>query len=283
MAEIYSPNKVIENLEKFAIKPFAKYNPVLEIVTSDSINEDDKSYIGMIKKKGAGYGATINVSSCDSSFAAIQQIQGLRDSSIVNGIIIVGSFGDDANHGLAKSIPSRLDIDCISPTTYGDLVVDSSPLSFRKAPCTAAACFKILEDIYKTNNFSNLNIAVIGRSLRVGRPLAEILIQYNATVTVFNSHSQIYDFSNFDAVVSAVGQPNYWTPNMFVRDQVVIDVGINVDVDGNICGDVDPSVTDILGKFGVITPVPGGVGPLTTTILFSKLFTTAALMHGEVL
>lgn len=280
----YNPDNVIAQLEKYSIEPFQIFTPTLGVILSSNANEDDRCYLKNIQKKAEYYNAIIDVRECASPFEAVQQIQSLRENSSVNGIIMIGSFGKDADQGLADSIPMRLDIDCIAGDTFGQLFTSSSPIGFRLGPCTAVACFKILEDILKTSDFSNLNVLILGRSMRVGRPLAEILCQHNATVTVAHSHSDIWNFEKYDVVISAVGKPRIWGDREFdIDNTVIIDVGINIDQNGKICGDVDENIFDEDDPTLTYVKSPGGVGKVTTAVLFAKLFYNCALMNGEVL
>lgn len=284
---IYSPERVIERLEKYSIKPFQYLKIVkLGIVLNKNCSKDDLCYLKIIKKKAEKYEVQIDLRECVSAFEAIQEIQSLRENSSVNGIIIIGSFGKESDRALANAIPARLDLDCISSNALGELMVNNSPTGFRQGPCTSIACYKIIEDVLGSSDFSELKVLVLGRSLRVGRPLAEILCSHNATVTVAHSRTQnaIVNFKGYDIVVSAIGQPNHWKHKHFSIDNtLVIDVGINVDEDGNICGDIDNEVYEEDNKGVIYVKSPGGVGPITTTVLFAKLFYNCALMNGEIL
>lgn len=282
---IYDPSHVIIQLEKYSIEPYQFLTPVLGVILSDKATNDDICYLDNIKKKADQYNVIVQIRKCNSPFKAIQEIQSLRENSSVNGIIIIGSFGNDANQGLAESIPMRLDIDCIAGDTYGSLCTSTSPIGFRLGPCTAVACYKIIEDILETNDFSEQKVLIMGRSMRVGRPLAEILCQHNATVTVAHSRSgnAIIDFEGYDIVVSAVGKPRIWHEAFSRDNSIVIDVGINVDNDGKICGDVDEDSFDEDDSSVIYVKSPGGVGKITTTVLFAKLFYNCALMNGELI
>lgn len=281
---LYDPSNVITALEKYSIEPFQNFTPTLGVIISSKASKDDECYLDNITKKADFYGATVDVRQCNSPFEAVQQIQSLRENSNVNGIMIIGSFGKDADQGLADTIPTRLDIDCVAGDTYGSLFTTTSPTGFRLGPCTSVACFKILEDILGTSDFSEYSVLILGRSMRVGRPLAEILCQHNATVTVAHSRTgrALVDFDGYDVVISAVGQPRIWCNEFSIDNEVVIDVGINVDKNGKICGDVNEISFDDDNIFVTYVKSPGGVGKVTTTVLFAKLFYNCALMNGEI-
>lgn len=281
MAEIYNPKRIIENLEKFSIYPYQHLMPVLTVIIRKDARQDETSYLKSLQRKAKEYGAMVVVEYASNIRDAALAIQSLRKDYKVNGIIILSSFGKESDRVLKNLIPLRLDLDCVSASTFGELITSTSPIGFRLGPCTAVACYKILEDIYGTDDFEYKSIGIVNRSLRVGRPLAEILTQHNGTVTVYHTKSKI-DLKQHDIVICAIGKPNYFTRKDFREGQVVIDVGINVLPNNKICGDVDfEDVKDILGETGIITPVPGCCGQLTTTILFSKLFISAAELAGE--
>lgn len=281
MAEVYNPKGVIENLEKFSIHPYQYLTPTLAVIIKKDAQQDEVSYLKSLQRKAKEYGAKILVSYVLNVHNAALVIQNLRSGYEVNGIIILSSFGEEIDRALSNLIPSRLDLDCVSSATFGKLITNTSPIGFRFGPCTSVACYKILEDIYKTDDFKYKSIGIVNRSLRVGRPLAEILTQHNGTATVYHSKSNI-DLKQHDAVICAVGKPNYFTSESFREGQIVIDVGINALPNNKVCGDVDfENVKTTLGEKGIITPVPGCCGQLTTTILFAKLFVSAAELAGE--
>lgn len=280
MAIVYDPSDVIANLENFSIFPYKELNPILAVIIKKDADQDEVCYLQALQKTAKKYGAKVLVEYATNMQEVASVIQGLRKNYFISGIIILSSFGKEADRALSNLIPTRLDVDCVSSTTFGELITSSSPISFRKGPCTAVACYKIIEDIF-SDDLSYKSVGIINRSLRVGRPLAEILVQHNATVTVYHSKSTI-DLSQHDIVICAVGQKDFFTPDYFREGQVVIDVGINVCENHQVAGDVMfDKVCDKLGEKGIITPVPGCVGKLTTTVLFAKLFSNAAELMGE--
>lgn len=144
------------------------------------------------------------------------------------------------------------------------------------APCTAAACLETL-DAYGID-MAGKRVAVVGRSLVVGKPVAMMLLDRNATVTV--CHSRTADVSvatrEADIVVLATGRAKAYGAEYFRSGQVVLDVGINVDAGGNLCGDADfDAVEAVLGASGAITPVPRGIGGVTTSVLMKHVVEAA--------
>jgi len=132
-------------------------------------------------------------------------------------------------------------------------------------PCTPFGCMKMLESIHY--DLKGKHAVVIGRSNIVGKPMAMMLLQKNATVTICHSHTQnLADLTRqADLIVAAVGVRNVLTKDMVKPGAVVLDVGMNRDDNGKLCGDVDfPGVSEVSSY---LTPVPGGVGPMTITML----------------
>ncbi len=160
-----------------------------------------------------------------------------------------------------EAIASEKDVDGFHVANAGALMV-GAPL-FK--PCTPYGCMKMLESIEYP--LRGARAVVIGASNIVGKPMAMLLLQAGATVTICNSKTKDLSVHNKDAdiVVVATGKPKMITGNMIKPGAVVIDVGINRLPDGKLCGDVDFDTAKYVA--GWITPVPGGVGPMTITML----------------
>ena len=259
----------IKKLETVAIDPHPTLNPTLGVIYRAE-DAAAGSYLRSIRRNAEKYKSTVISAECDSIQGASLKIrQWVQDPSI-NGIILISDYGE-ATQSLYNLIPARLDIDGLSNKSAAHLYGSKDPIAYRKAPCTAAACLKIIQTLYD-NELAGLNVAVVGRSMRVGRPLAELLLQQGCTVTLYHSRSKKSDFRDKDVLVSAIGQPNYFCHSLNVDAErlTIIDVGINYDEHGHICGDVNyDSVKD---KAAYITPVPNGVGAVTNTVLFAKLY-----------
>ncbi|WP_296558983.1 bifunctional methylenetetrahydrofolate dehydrogenase/methenyltetrahydrofolate cyclohydrolase, partial [Pigmentiphaga sp.] len=164
-------------------------------------------------------------------------------------------------HKVIEAISTRKDVDGYSVLSAGELMAGLD--GFR--PCTPYGCMKLIEST--GYDLRGKHAVVIGRSNTVGKPMALLLLQANATVTVCHSGTPdlAYHTRQADVVVAAVGRRNTLTGDMVKPGAVVIDVGINRDDEGKLCGDVDfASVSEVAGW---ITPVPGGVGPMTITML----------------
>lgn len=165
---------------------------------------------------------------------------------------------------VVEAINPEKDVDTIHPLNMGKLILGD----YKLAPCTPAAVMELLK-AYRID-VGGKECVVIGRSNIVGKPMAAMLMQQNGTVSV--CHSRTKDLKEVcrraDILVSAIGKTKYITADYIKPGAVVIDVGINRDEAGRLCGDVDfDAVSEVAG---VITPVPGGVGPVTITMLMKN-------------
>ena len=169
---------------------------------------------------------------------------------------------------LQQYIGPRKDIDGITDCSILSVLKYSNP---NFAPCTAEACIRILKH-YKIP-LDGAHVVVVGRSMVVGKPVAILLDKENATVTLCNSHTKNLQeiTKSADIVIAALGKKNFLTKDYFSPNQTVIDVGFHYDED-DISGDVDKEVADYVKN---ITPVPGGVGSVTTAVLINHLYKAA--------
>lgn len=279
--KLLKPDAAIAALEQHVILPNLNLVPTLGVIIKQAHSSDERSYLKSILNLAKEYNANVVVEYCADVIEASEKIYELKKNAEVDGIIILSSFGDnDINRALANMIPSRLDLDCMSSTTMGMLITNPSPIGYRFGPCAPVAAMKVLEYEEFLSDLSGLKVAVLGRSLRVGRPLAEMLTQHNATVTCFHSKSGEFDLKGYDIVISAIGQPKKIDSSMVDSNALLIDIGINVDPDtGSICGDFD--IESFKDTDVSITPVPGCIGKLATVVLFSKLFTNACMLKGN--
>ncbi|HST73471.1 MULTISPECIES: bifunctional 5,10-methylenetetrahydrofolate dehydrogenase/5,10-methenyltetrahydrofolate cyclohydrolase [Kocuria] len=196
---------------------------------------------------------------------------------------------DDATHGIILQTPlppgvdadeligaidAGKDIDGANPLSLGRLTVGQDAF----APATARAVVEILE--HYDVPVAGRHVTVVGRSAVVGKPLLQLLLQRDATVTVCHSRSRPLDryTREADVVVAAVGRPDLLTGDQVRAEAVVVDVGTNVLEDGRLVGDVEPTSTAAVAS--ALTPVPGGVGTVTTALLVLHT-TQAALQLSE--
>lgn len=189
-------------------------------------------------------------------------------------------------HGILVQmpLPKHLDPDIVINTIRPDKDVDAfNPHNVGKImlgdydflPCTPAGVMELLK--YYNIDASGKNCAVIGRSNIVGKPMAMLMLHANATVTICHSRTPdlVSACKNADILVAAVGRPGFVTADMVKEGAVVIDVGINRNENGKLCGDVDFDA--VCEKTSFITPVPGGVGPMTIAMLMKNTLTSAKL------
>jgi methylenetetrahydrofolate dehydrogenase (NADP+) / methenyltetrahydrofolate cyclohydrolase len=190
------------------------------------------------------------------------RIAALNADPSIHGILVQMPLPKHIDpHRVIEAIATHKDVDGFSTLSAGELMTGLP--GFR--PCTPYGCMKLIESTGQS--LKGKHAVVIGRSNTVGKPMALLLLQAHATVTV--CHSGTPDLGlhtrQADVLVAAVGRRNTVTADMVKPGAIVIDVGINRNEDGKLCGDVDYStVRDVAGW---ITPVPGGVGPMTITML----------------
>ena len=186
-----------------------------------------------------------------------------NDDPLVHGILIFRPLPKNLDEEkISEMIAPGKDVDCFGPVNTAKVMTGDEG-GF--APCTAEAAIEIGER--NGIDFDGKKVAVIGRSMVVGRPLAMMLIRKNATVTVCHSYTKDLAGScrDADVVISAAGSAGLIKADMVREGVCVIDVGINVTEDGKLTGDVD--FDPVAAKAEKITPVPGGVGGVTTSIL----------------
>ena len=197
-----------------------------------------------------------------SEAALLARIEALNADPTVHGILVQMPLPKHIDpHKVIEAIATAKDVDGYSTLSAGELMTQLP--GFR--PCTPYGCMKLIEST--GFDLRGKHAVVIGRSNTVGKPMALLLLQANATVTVTHSGTPDlgYHTRQADIVVAAVGRANTLTADMVKPGAIVIDVGINRKADGKLCGDVDfEGVKEVAGW---ITPVPGGVGPMTITML----------------
>ncbi len=185
----------------------------------------------------------------------------------VNGILLQLPLPKGLNAESATShIPFEKDVDGFSAENLGLLLLHKE----RTVACTPLGVMKILE--HEGVEIAGKHAVVLGRSDTVGKPMAMLLLNANATVTICHSKTQNLKeiCKNADILVSAIGKAKFVTADMVKQGAVVIDVGINRDESGKLCGDVD--FENVKEKTSCITPVPGGVGPMTITMLMYNTY-----------
>jgi methylenetetrahydrofolate dehydrogenase (NADP+)/methenyltetrahydrofolate cyclohydrolase len=198
------------------------------------------------------------------------ELVALSADPAVHGIILQTPLPADAVvEDLAASIDPAKDVDGANPLSLGRLAAGLPAF----APATAEAVLALLDS--HGIPLSGAHAVVVGRSTVVGKPAAHLLLQRDATVTV--CHSRTKDLAavtrTADVLVAAVGRPELVTAEHVAEDAVVIDVGTNPTPDGGLVGDVDAG--SVTGRAAGLTPVPGGVGPVTTALLLQHTVASA--------
>ena len=205
----------------------------------------------------------------------LARIEALNNDPSIHGILVQMPLPKHINpQRVIETISTLKDVDGYSVQSAGDLMAGLP--GFR--PCTPYGCMKLIETTGIT--LKGKHAVVIGRSNTVGKPMALLLLQANATVTV--CHSATADIGHHtrqaDVVVVAVGRRNTLTADMVKPGAVVIDVGMNRNDEGKLCGDVDFARVKEVASW--ITPVPGGVGPMTITMLLVNTVEAAERSAG---
>ena len=194
----------------------------------------------------------------------IETLEKLNNDSSVHGILTFRPLPEGIDEEVIKNvIAPEKDVDCFSPMNTAKLM-EGDKTGF--PPCTPTAVVEILK--HYNVPLKGANVVVLGRSMVVGKPVSMLLLGENATVTI--CHSKTKDLSqvcaNADVLVAGVGRARMVTADYVKEGAVVIDVGINAKPEGGgICGDVDTD--DVVEKVSMVTPVPAGVGSVTTSIL----------------
>ena len=191
-------------------------------------------------------------------------IDDLNNDDSITGIMVQLPLPDHIREEVViDAIAPEKDIDGFTTVNKGKLMVGANDAII---PCTPKGILTILE--HESVDLKGKNVVIVGRSNIVGKPLANLLINKCATVTVCNSNTSLYEIGyaidNCDIFISAIGKANYWNSyrldGSYLKDTIAIDVGINRDEEGKLCGDIDKSTYDMFKK---VTSVPGGVGVMT--------------------
>lgn len=202
-------------------------------------------------------------------------IDRLNEDKNINGILVQAPIPKhlDQNKAFRRIKPEK-DVDGFNPINVGDLSIGNDCF----ISCTPYGVMKILE--YYNIGLEGKNAVVLGRSNIVGKPMVQCLLSKNATVTVCHSRTQnIKEITkNADILIAAIGKAKFVTEDMVKEGAIVIDVGINRLDNGKICGDVDFEAVE--SKVKAITPVPGGVGPMTIAMLMNNLVKATKLQNN---
>ena len=205
----------------------------------------------------------------------LKLIDELNADKSVHGILVqmpVPKHIDDRK--VIMAISPEKDVDCFHPVNVGYLHTGAKGF----LPCTPAGIIELIKR--SGHSIEGKNCVIIGRSNIVGKPVAMLLMQENGTVTI--CHSKTKDLAGIcrgaDIIVSATGKVDTVTADMVKEGAIIIDVGMNRNAEGKLCGDVD--FENVKEVAGAITPVPGGVGPMTIAMLMKNCNTAAKIQNG---
>lgn len=282
MAEIISGKIVSEKLRQEIKLDVAEYIkecgriPGLAVVL---VGDDPASAVYVRNKHKAClevgiYSFEINMPTETTEDELLSVIDRLNADDAVDGILVQLPLPRHINEEkVINRIDPEKDVDAFSPSNVGRIVIGK----YSFLPCTPAGVMALLD--HYNIEIEGKRCVVIGRSNIVGKPMALLLLERNGTVTV--CHSRTKNISEItreaDIIVCAVGRAGFLRGDMVKQGAVVIDVGINRNADGKLCGDV--AFDEVAEIASYITPVPGGVGPMTITMLMKNTL-SAAKMHG---
>lgn len=271
--------KIASDLLQQAADAIAAAPPVgLAVVV---VGDNPASHVYVRNKVNACHKIGVQSMRCDMPADTPEQelldkISALNEDSRVHGILVQLPLPPHINsEKVLEAIAPQKDVDGFHAVHMGNLVADLPSLR----PCTPAGCMRLLQAAGA--ELSGANAVVLGRSHIVGKPMAMMLINAGATVTVCNSKTRNLAAvcKGGDILVAAVGRAGFVKGDMIKPGAIVIDVGINRTSEGKIVGDVDYAAAQ--GVAAAITPVPGGVGPMTIAMLMYNTLTAAGLQLKE--
>lgn len=258
-----------------AVAAFTKESGVIPGLAVVIVGDDPASRVYVRNKHRAceevGIRSDVHALPADTSEAELLTlVAGLNADPTVNGILVqlpLPKYLDEEKVILA--IDPAKDVDAFHPVNVGKIMIGN----FTFAPCTPAGVMELLR--HYNIPVAGKHCVIIGRSNIVGKPQAMLMLKENATVTVCHSRTVgLADITRTaDILVAAVGRPGFVTADMVRDGAVVIDVGINRTAEGKLCGDVEFAA--VSEKASYITPVPGGVGPMTITMLLKNTLAAA--------
>ena len=283
MAQILSGKTVSQRIkdelkERVAELKEKGINPGLAVII---VGEDPASRVYVNNKKKACaeigvYSEEYALSEATSEEELLKLIDELNHKKEINGILVQLPVQKNINEErIINAIEPKKDVDAFHPVNVGKIMVGN----FDFVPCTPAGVMELIKE--SGIDVSGKECVVVGRSNIVGKPQAMLLLHKNGTVTI--CHSRTKDLAaktkQADILVAAVGIPNFITGDMIKEGAVVIDVGINRIAEKKLVGDVDFESAEPVA--GAITPVPGGVGPMTIAMLMKNTLKAAQINETE--
>ncbi|MCO6333910.1 bifunctional methylenetetrahydrofolate dehydrogenase/methenyltetrahydrofolate cyclohydrolase FolD [Staphylococcus epidermidis] len=237
-----------------------------------------QSYVKSKKKAAEKIGMISEIIHLDESTSeevVLSELNRLNNDDTVSGILVQVPLPKQVSEQkVLEAINPEKDVDGFHPINIGKLYIDEQTF----VPCTPLGIMEILK--HADINLEGKNAVVIGRSHIVGQPVSKLLLQANATVTILHSRTKNMNthLKQADVIVSAVGQPGLVTKENVKKGAVIIDVGNTPDENGKLKGDV--AYDEVKEIASAITPVPGGVGPLTITMVLNNTLLAEKLRRG---
>ena len=237
-----------------------------------------QSYVKSKKKAAEKIGMISEIIHLDESTSeevVLSELNRLNNDDTVSGILVQVPLPKQVSEQkVLEAINPEKDVDGFHPINIGKLYIDEQTF----VPCTPLGIMEILK--HADINLEGKNAVVIGRSHIVGQPVSKLLLQANATVTILHSRTKNMNahLKQADVIVSAVGQPDLVTKENVKAGAVIIDVGNTPDENGKLKGDV--AYDEVKEIASAITPVPGGVGPLTITMVLNNTLLAEKLRRG---
>lgn len=253
------------------------YTPKLSVILVGN-DGASQSYVNSKKKAAEKIGMIseiIHLAEDTSEEDVLKELDRLNNDDSVSGILVQVPLPKQVSEQkILEAINPEKDVDGFHPSNIGKLYIDEQTF----VPCTPLGIMEILK--HADIDLEGKNAVVIGRSHIVGQPVSKLLLQANATVTILHSltkdmHSHL---KNADVIVSAVGKPGLVTKDDVKEGAVIVDVGNTPDENGKLKGDVE--FEEVKEIAGAITPVPGGVGPLTITMVLNNTLLAEKMRRG---
>lgn len=267
--------KEIKETLKCNIQEIIKDYPSIKLpkltIYTDGLDEASKVYLKNKKKACEEVGIQCNIVTINPDISNFH-----IDYETDGAILQLPVKNKEQEVSFLDRITTAMDVDGLTSVNQGNLFLGIDPKDeFYHTPCTPTGIIKLLD--YYNIDLEGKNVLVIGRSKLVGKPIATLMLNRNATVTIAHSKTDYQDLSfklsEADIVVSAVGKPNFILPDELKKGCILIDVGINKDpITGKICGDVANPNNELDSVCSYRTPVPGGVGPMTVAMLLENTY-----------
>ena len=253
--------------------------PVINIVRIGN-RSDDLAYERGARKRMESVGVEMKITELPEDISQADFVKAFRkvnEDKTVHGIMLFRPLPEHLDESEIASIINPIkDVDCMSPVNIAKVFMGDEGVF---APCTAKAVMEMLAH-YEVD-LSGKNVVIVGRSMVVGKPLAMLMLKKNATVTV--CHTRTVDLAEkcrrADVIVAAAGRAGMITGDMISRGTVVVDVGININKEGKLCGDVEFESVEPQASY--ISPVPGGVGGVTSSVLASHVIKAAEILGKQ--